>query len=328
MKDFQYFFQNLKKKTSNALRRFDLHIRLLLIPIILFCVILILEIIDLRLHYSIGEQQLNQLSLPYTMYPYPSFIQKEDPYITAQTASILDTNSGVFLYKKNPLFRFSMASTTKIMTALVALDYYKPNDILTVQRDNVEGSVLNLYKGERFYFSDLLYGMLLNSANDAAYAIADNYPGGIQSFIKAMNSKATSFHLFNTKYMDPAGLEDDGDFTTVTDLAQLGKIALRNKTIKSVVNTKYMYITTVDGSNQYQLENLNQLLGIDGVIGIKTGTTEGAGQVLVTAKQNGSQTYVIVVMESLDRYADTWTLLHLLDTNVKFTDPLAMVEQY
>lgn len=168
--------------------------------------------------------------------------------------------------------------------------------------------------------------MLLNSANDAAYTIADNYPGGMSAFIRAMNVEAAALHMLNTKYMDPAGLEDDGDFTTVTDLAHLAAYALQNKTIQNVVNTKYKFITTSNGNNQYQLENLNQLLGIDGVIGIKTGTTEGAGQVLITAKRNGSHTYVIVVMESTDRYADTWTLLHLLDTDVQFTNPLAMVE--
>lgn len=327
MKDFQSFFQNLKKKCKTALQRSDLYIRLLLIPLILLVIIVILSIVYLRLNTSLYQQRLHPLSVSYTLNDYPSLTQKDDPVITAQAAGILDVDSGVFLFTKNPFFHFSMASTTKMMTALVALDYYKSNDVLTVQRNYVEGTVLNLYKGEQFYFSDLMYAMLLNSANDVAYTLADNYPGGIDAFVRAMNTKAVQLHLLNTKYIDPAGLEDDGDFTTVTDLARLGSLVLQNNTIRTVVNTKYKYITTVDGQNQYQLQNLNQLLGLDGVIGIKTGTTEGAGQVLVTAKQNDQHTYVIVVMESQDRYADTWTLLHVLDTNVTFTPPLAMVGQ-
>jgi len=318
-------FHLSRKHVQSFFSRIDFPLRLLLIPSILVGIILIIGIIDLRLHLSMNQQKLHPMPLSYTIHDYPSLIENIDPVITAQSASILDVNSGVFLYEKNPLFHFSMASTTKIMTALVALDYYKLHSVLTVQRDYVEGSGLHLYKGEKFYFSDLLYAMFLPSANDAAYAVADNYPGGINAFVRAMNTKATELHLLSTKYTDPAGLEDDGDFTTVTDLAHLGSIVLQNKTIRAIVNTKYKYITTINDTNQYQLTNLNQLLGLDGVIGIKTGTTEGAGQVLVTAKQNGQHMYVIVVMESEDRYADTWTLLNLLDTDVIFATPLAMV---
>lgn len=237
--------------------------------------------------------------------------------LSAQAAIVMDNDSKVILFAKNPGVRFSMASTTKIMTALVGLEHFGLEDVLTVQRNYVEGSVAKFKPGEKIRFIDLLYAMMLPSANDAAFAIADNYPGGEVAFVDAMNKKAKMLHLFQTNYADPAGLDDDGDYTTVLDLARLGAFAMQNKTLTEITATKQKIITSVWG-NIYVLTNLNKLLGVDGVTGMKTGFTEEALGVLITSKKEKDKTLIIVVMKSEDRFADTQKLLSLISGQVEF----------
>lgn len=240
------------------------------------------------------------------------------PLISAKGAIIMDSESNVILYSKNPDLRFSTASTTKIMTALAALDYFKLPDILTVKQATDEGSVLGLQEGENMTFENLLYAMLLPSANDAALAISQNYPGGKDAFLIKMNEKAQKLSLYNTHYSDPAGLEDFGDYTTASDLARLASFAVKNPNFKKVVGTKEKIITDVNGVNIYNIENLNKLLGFDGVNGVKTGYTEEAGQVLVTSKIEKGKTIIIVVMGSDDRFSDTQKLIDLVSNNLTY----------
>lgn len=239
------------------------------------------------------------------------------PQISAAGAIIMDADSKTVLYAKNPDLRFSTASTTKIMTALTALKFFKLNDVLIVKQATDEGSVLGLREGQQFTFENLLYAMLLPSANDAALAISQNYPGGELAFIDKMNEQAKGLLLFNTHYSDPAGLEDSGDYTTPFDLARLASFAVLNKDIKKIVATKQIVIYDVNG-NSYSIENLNKLLGIEGVNGVKTGFTEEAGQVLVTSKIEKGKTIIIVVMGSKDRFADTSKLLDLVSNNLTY----------
>ena len=240
------------------------------------------------------------------------------PQISATGPIIMDADSKVVLYSKNPDLRSSTASTAKIMTALTALDYFKLSDTLTVKEATDDGSILGLVKNEKMSFENLLYAMLLPSANDAALTISQNYPGGEQAFVAAMNAKAKVFELYNTHYADPAGLVDSGDYTTPFDMARLGSFAIKNNVFKNIVATKEKFITDKSGTLVYDLKNLNILLGIDGVNGIKTGYTEEAGQVLVTSKVEKGKTIIIIVMDSQDRFADTETLLDLVDNNLTY----------
>jgi D-alanyl-D-alanine carboxypeptidase len=204
------------------------------------------------------------------------------------------------------------------MTALTALDYFKRSDILTVKQATDEGSILGLVAGEKMTFENLLYALLLPSANDAALVIAQNYPGEEQAFVKAMNEKAKTLELFNTHYADPAGLVDEGDYTTPFDMARLASFAVQNPTLKKIVGTKEKVIGDTSGALVYDLTNLNKLLGIDGVNGVKTGYTEEAGQVLVTSKDEKGKTIIIVVMKSEDRFMDTAKLLDLVSNNLTY----------
>jgi D-alanyl-D-alanine carboxypeptidase (penicillin-binding protein 5/6) len=132
-----------------------------------------------------------------------------------------------------------------------------------------------------------------------------------------MNEKAVNLKLYNTHYLDPAGLLDTGDYTTPFDLARLASFAVSNETIKKIVATKETTIYDLNGF-PYQISNLNKLLGVDDVNGVKTGYTEEAGQVLVTSKNEKGKTIIIVVMGSEDRFADTLKLLDLVSNNLTY----------
>ncbi len=287
-------------------------------------VLIILLVVYFTIYYLnqhiAGNIQANKLtnSLSSQILPYPVVDNSYPPYLSARTAIAVDAGNQAVIFSKNPNLRFSMASTAKIMTALVALDYFQPDSILTIKSRGIEGSIIGLQPGEKFLFEDLLYAMLLPSANDAAVAIVDNYPGGKTEFVTKMNEKAKELYLKNTSFSDPTGLDDDGNFTTVDDLARLGSAAMQNEKFSKVVGTYQKTITNQRKSKNYSLANLNRLLGINGVSGIKTGTTEGAGEVLVTSSNQNGHTYIIVVMNSLDRFADTSTLLSFISSNVNY----------
>lgn len=310
-----------KRVSLGQLKKYDADLQLVLFPLILIVILLTMMVFTDQLNRAIPAQSFDPIEKNTPMHPYPFVKAVQEPVVSAKAAIIVDRDSQVVLYSKNPQLRFSMASTTKIMTALTGLEYYQLSDILTIKRSFVAGSGLQLYPGQQFRFSDLLYAMLLPSANDAAQAIADNYPGGSDAFVNRMNEKAKELHLLNTHFADPTGLEDDGDYTTAVDLARLASYASANKIFTQVTSTKYHTISTVNFGQYYPLTNLNQLLGIDGVNGIKTGTTEGAGEVLVTSTIKNNHTYILVVMNSSNRFYDTTTLLTFIDNNVQYIIP-------
>lgn len=299
--------------------------RHILYTFISMCLLILLfaAFLDVVLRYYIFDKQVRKVPFEISSAQYPVFKSPIDPDITAKAVVIMDKDSKVVLFSKNPTLLFSMASTTKIMTALTALDYYKPDDILIIKTENVEGVNVGFKIGEKIFFKDILYAMLLPSGNDAALAIAQNYPGGQETFVKKMNEKAKFLHLVNTNFADSIGLEDSRDYTTPLDLAQLGAAALGNEAFAKIVATKTWEITDVSGENKYFLKNLNKLLGIQGVNGIKTGYTDEAGQVLVTSKvevdsDGKNHTLVIVIMDSLDRFWDTSKLLYLISGNINY----------
>lgn len=310
MKGFPINF--LKKK------RFLLHL------IVLACLFFLVSaaIVDVVLRYYVFDRKIREFPFEISQEQYPVFKTPITPDISAKAAIVMDSDSKVILFSKNPNLLFSMASTTKIMTALVALDYYKMSDVLTVKTEDVEGVNVGFKIGERLNFTDVLYSMLLPSGNDAALVLSQNYPEGELAFVKKMNEKALQLHLSNTNFADSIGLEDSRDYTTPLDLARLSSFAMENKTFKEIVATKTKEISDL-GGNKYLLNNLNKLLGIQGVNGIKTGYTDEAGQVLVTSKievdnEGKEHTLIIVVMDSKDRFWDTSRLLDSISGNINY----------
>jgi serine-type D-Ala-D-Ala carboxypeptidase (penicillin-binding protein 5/6) len=306
-------------KFTQNLKKYRLKIFYLLILICLFTVFAILASLNYIIKKDLPTGNYYSQPIPFTPESYPTLQTKEAPILSAKGALVIDRDSLVSLYEKNPALRFSPASTTKIMTALVALDYFEPDDILTIYDAGVEGASINLSKNEKLTFENLLFAMMLPSANDAAKAIADNYPGGEKAFVREMNRKAKDLGLKATHFEDPIGLTDQKDYTTPSDLARLASIAMNNSKFREVVKTKNRTITNTNGK-VYDLENLNILLDIPEVNGVKTGFTEEAGQVLVTSiKVAGTdKELIIVVMQSEDRFGDTQTLLNFLRNNVTY----------
>ncbi len=238
--------------------------------------------------------------------------------ISSYSYAVYEKGSRSLVLAKNENLRFSPASTTKIMTAIVALDYYPLDKVLQVNKEYlVEGSKMKLVGGEQISVENLLYGMLLPSGNDAAHVLSNNYPGGEQAFINAMNKKAQELKLKNTHYIDPAGYEDD-NFSTAFDMVRLAAYALENPELKKIVKTRGYNAYDVTYNIVHRLTNLNQLLSRKEVTGVKTGFTQEAGGVLVTSVEILGKTYVVVVLKSQDRFYDTETIIDQVINNIKF----------
>lgn len=316
MKGYQSFITNLKNSYAFLLkfRIFDLVIvtALLNIAIVLVAIIYIQKIYSINLPTSPLEY-INVKSIP-------GFISGEEIDASASAYVVYDTDSRSVITGKNTSLRFSPASTAKIMSAIVSLEHYDVDQILTVPADiySVEGSKMHLVPNEKVSVINLLYGMMLPSGNDAAYTLAYNYPSGANGFVKAMNQKAKELKLENTNFRDPDGY-DDGNYTTALELSRLAAHAMQNETFRKIVSTRSIEVVNSNNTHTFYLENLNELLIYENVIGIKTGFTNEAGGVLVTAVKKGEKTLIVVVLKSPDRFSDTQDLMEFINSKVEFS---------
>jgi D-alanyl-D-alanine carboxypeptidase len=232
------------------------------------------------------------------------------PILSSQSVMAVDLTSGVTLYEKDPNKALLPASTTKIVTALVALDTYEENQVLKVGRVSIEGQKMGLVMGEEMKFIDLLNGLLIYSANDAAEVLAQNHPGGRALFIGLMNKKVKDLGLTNTHFTNPVGLDDGAQYSTTRDLVVVSKYAMKNPIFKEIVGTKEKTVYSTDGKLIHRLTNINKLLGtVPGVMGVKTGWTENARENLVTYVERDSKKVIIVVLGSSDRFGETKELI-------------------
>ncbi len=233
------------------------------------------------------------------------------PILSAQGAIAVDEESGVSLYEKDADLPLFPASTTKIATALVAMDYYKPDEVIEIGRFTSEGQQMGLVKGEKLTGRDLFDGLLIYSANDAAEALANSYLGGREAFVAAMNKKAADLNLEHTHFVNPTGLDEEGHVTTARDMVRLAQIAMKNPLFAEIVGTKEKTIKSQDGTMVYNLKNINQLLGkVDGVDGVKTGWTENARENLVTHVKRNGRDVIIAILGSQDRFGETTEVIN------------------
>lgn len=246
----------------------------------------------------------------------------EPPPLTAQGVMVLDPTSSVRLLEKNPAGHFLPASTTKIMTALVSLDNFRSTDILTVPKLEDMGQDIKLVEDEKMTFENLLYALMVASANDAAETLATNFPGGRDAFIEGMNRKAAMLYLKDSHFANPTGVDQVGHYVSPYDLAMLAKYSLRNSLFVSVVKTREIVLSSVDSSKAHKIDNLNQLLGkVEGVEGIKTGWTESAGECLVTYVNREGKKIIVVVLGSQDRFGETVQLINWVYGNFGWAKP-------
>ncbi len=245
------------------------------------------------------------------------------PIFSAQGVLAVDLTSGVTLFEKDADKALLPASTTKIVTALVAMDAFNKDDVLEIGNISIEGQKMGLKKGEKIKVSDLLYGLLVYSANDAAEVLAQDYIGGRDAFVMAMNQKAKSLYLENTNFTNPSGLDGGGNhiISTARDLIRVSSYAMKNPEFAKIVATKEITVKSIDGKIAHRLMNLNELLGkVPGVLGVKPGWTENARENLVTYIERDNHQVMIAVLGSQDRFGETKELINWIFANYSWQE--------
>lgn len=221
---------------------------------------------------------------------------------SASSAILMEADSGRVLYTANPDEPRLIASITKLMTALTALESgHSLEERVTIQAADTrtEGSALYLKAGEQVTLETLLYGLLLHSGNDAALAIARACGGSVEAFVAAMNEKAQALGMKNTHFANPNGLNDEDHYSTARDMALLARACLENETLAQMVSTRTI---TLEGRTY---TNHNKLLWqYEGCVGLKTGYTERAGRTLVSAAKRGEMTLIAVTLNDPNDWAD------------------------
>lgn len=257
---------------------------------------------------SFGSLLTMDYNLEINASPYPTIKSKAlfPQDIFAKAVILMDIPSAVVMYQKNSQMKLPPASTTKIMTALVALDYYDLEKIIMVDAFEKRGAQMGLAKGDLVTVRSLFYGMLINSGNDAASVLAYNYPGGEVNFVAKMNEKSQNLSLSNTYFANVVGFDDPNHFTSALDLARLATFSLKNPILAEMVANKEKIVTDVSGKKFYYLKNVNKLLEMSPEVkGIKTGWTEEAGECLVASAEKNGEKLVSVILGSSDRFLET-----------------------
>lgn len=251
--------------------------------------------------------------------------------LTAESAILIDVDTGQVLYEKNPHLKLHPASTTKIMTGILAIELGNFNDIVTVDDESpylIKGSHIALEPGEQLLFKDLLYALLVESANDSALVIANHISGSTEEFVKLMNKKAKELGAKDTNFVNPHGLTDENHLTTAYDLSIIAKYAMENETFREIVSNYTYTIPPTNKKNEprylksenkllYSSEKINvngNLVPIkyDGATGVKTGYTTEAGNCLVASAEKNNRRLIAVALKSNGKevFADIHKLLN------------------
>jgi D-alanyl-D-alanine carboxypeptidase len=256
-------------------------------------------------------------------YTQPSKIVFEDdttinenaPNIISQSGVAINLNNNKILYSKNPQDKIPVASLVKVMTAILAMEHSEMGDKVVISKNAAETgeNTMGLIEGEEFLVKDLLYGLILNSGNDAAVAIAEHVAGDENLFVSFMNQKAELVGSENTKFKDASGLNISGKeyYSTAEDMAKIATYSLRvHPTLREIYQTFYKEIPYSEKHGIKILENQTNLLTTyPGVKGIKTGYTQEAGLCLISYAENEGQKVLVVVLNSTDRKGDAILLL-------------------
>lgn len=243
------------------------------------------------------------------------------PEITAKSAIVIEASTGKILFEKNAEERRYPASTTKIMTLIVALEHGNLDDIVTASANatSTEGSSLGLTQGEQLKMLDMLYGIMLISGNDATVAVAEHISGSVQKFAKLMTEKAHAIGASDTSFTNSSGLPDPNHYTTAHDLARITAYGYRNPLFEQIVNTKTKNIPWPGKDHDRELYNENRMLWLfDGANGVKTGYTDDAGRCLVSAAKRDGIQLIAVVLDSERMWDDS---IALLDYGFKQVSP-------
>lgn len=226
---------------------------------------------------------------------------------SAEATAVIDVASGRLIYSKEGDKQMRIASLTKVMTAIVAIEYGNIADQVTIgaQAAGKEGSSIYLRANQQMSLLHLLYGLMLRSGNDAAVAIAEHVGGSNEGFAYLMNDKAALIGMDNTHFMNPSGLDQEGHYSTANDMAKLTAYALRNPVFQEIVKTKVKRVPNPDEGWDYVWANKNKMLSIyTGGDGVKTGYTKQAGRCLISSATRGGQQFAVVTLNDGDDWTD------------------------
>ncbi len=226
--------------------------------------------------------------------------------LSARSAVVIEADSNTVLFQKNMSERLSMASTTKIMTAILAIESGKLGCTVTAERDIIcEGTSISIEKGDCFTLETLVWAILLESGNDAAILIAEYLSGSEAAFAEAMNNKADSIGLSDTNFVTSSGLDADEHYTTAYDMALLASYAVKNPVFRKICSSETYVATYISPEISETYTNHNKLLRMyDGVFGVKTGFTKKSGRCLVSACEKEGKTLVAVTLKAPDDWND------------------------
>jgi len=249
------------------------------------------------------------------------YLPSTRPYITAEASLIYDIEQNLILHQQNQNQKLPIASLTKLMTAIIILEQHQLTETVKVGSiiQNIQPSKMNLKLNEELTIEDLLAGLLIESANDAAFVLAEHNSGDIDKFVKKMNTKAKVLGLKNTKFNNPAGFDNDNNYSTIIDLLTLSKEAISKPELINLSSQKNKTTKSISGE-QHILNSTNNLLETSfNVSGLKTGTTINAGQCLITLSQTDEKKLLTIVLNSKNRFNDTkilidWANYHLTPT--------------
>ncbi|AEF95195.1 Serine-type D-Ala-D-Ala carboxypeptidase [Desulfotomaculum nigrificans CO-1-SRB] len=227
------------------------------------------------------------------------------PEISGEAAVLIDAGTGQVLYGKDEHKRMYPASTTKTLTALVALEHAKLTDLVTIGPNALQagGTSIGLTEGEKIPLKDLLYALMLNSANDAGVAIAEHISGSVEKFAALSNQEAKKIGAKDTHFTNPHGMPDKNHYSTAYDLALIARQAMQNQEFRRIVSTVHYQVSRADPNAQKYLFNHNKLLwskiyGYQGTTGVKTGYTVEAGQCVIASAQRDGRELIAVVLHS------------------------------
>gem|GEM_PF-708662 len=272
-----------------------------------------------EVHLAKIEQTLSQLPDQVTVPVYTGSVLDAAKLSTISATSIFveDSETGTTLFQLQGDEKRYPASTAKMMTALVARKIYDLDTPLTVREEAfADGSSTGFAIGEQLKVRDLLAVLLIHSGNDAAFVLANNAPGGYPRFVELMNLEAKRIGMKNTTFKNASGLDDAEQQSTAADLALLARQLLEDPLLAQLVRTKYQTVSDTSGKLTHPLVNRNELLGMKpGIIGVKTGTTNSAGENLVIAEEHDGRRKIVVMLGSKQRYPEMLQLLGWLNSN-------------
>ncbi|SDF25680.1 D-alanyl-D-alanine carboxypeptidase family protein [Sporolituus thermophilus] len=247
--------------------------------------------------------------------------------LTAKSAIVIEASTGKVLYAKDAETKRYPASTTKMMTLIVALEHGNLNDIVTTSANaaSTEGSSLWLAPGEQLKLLDMLYGVMLVSGNDATVAVAEHISGSVERFARLMTEKAHAIGATNTNFTNSSGLPDPNHYTTAHDLAKIAAYGFKNPIFAEIVSTKHKVIPWPGKDHDRDLYNENKMLWLyDGANGVKTGYTEAAGPCLVSGAKRNNIQLIAVVLDSERMWEES---MALLDYGFKQIKPMVLFNQ-